>query len=101
MRMVSKFKRNGAAIRTRPVGGYTLRCRFLISFCTTSTVIFPSFICFMLILGLLLYNFKNPFYFIYIFQEFVQCCFDHPFYWLISFPVIWFYGDNFFMNMDS
>ena len=44
-RMVSRLIRDGAAIRTLPLGGYTLRWMFLMSLSTTSTVISPHAIC--------------------------------------------------------
>jgi hypothetical protein len=40
-RIVSRSMRCGADIRTVPVGGYTLRWTFLMSFFTTSTAISP------------------------------------------------------------
>src|SRR5207249_11009537 len=44
-RMVSMRMRFGAEMRTRPVGGWTLRWTFLMSFRTTSTAMSPRWIC--------------------------------------------------------
>ena len=44
-RMVSRLIRDGAEMRTRPVGGWTLRWTFLMSLSTTSTVMSPSLSC--------------------------------------------------------
>ena len=41
-RIVSRLMRYGAEMRTRPVGGWTLRWTFLMSFSTTSTAMSPS-----------------------------------------------------------
>jgi len=43
-RIASSSSDNGAAMRMRPVGGCTLRCRFLMSFRRTSTVRSPRLI---------------------------------------------------------
>src|SRR5439155_22668386 len=58
-RTASSMIAKGAATRTRPLGGYTPRCRFLMGWRTTSTASPPTVICHRSVVTLILHQVED------------------------------------------
>src|SRR5712691_8393258 len=88
-RMVSRRIRLGAEMRTRPVGGWTLRWTFLMSFRTTSTAMSPRWICETSVLTLRLDDQEDPLDLVHIvLQQWQKCRLDRVLLGLVPAKVV-------------